>query len=133
MPSWLQDALTTSYSAAVAANLTQTRALGASLEAAVAFVRALAGALPVLTQLLASATVSDVHDAIALLITYSKFGIAGAQDALRKMLPLVFSFDQGDRLTGIAMHGTETRVARAGRGIPYSAAGKPAIFRLCTA
>ena len=69
----------------------------ASLEAAVAFVRALSGALPVLVQLLASATVSDVHDSIALLMTYSKFGIAGAQDALRKMLPLVFSFDQGER------------------------------------
>ncbi len=79
----------------MAANLTQTRALVASLEAAVAFVRSLAGALPVLTQLLASATVSDVHDAIGLLITYSKFGITGAQDTLRKMLPLVFSFDQG--------------------------------------
>jgi len=83
---------------AVAANLTQTRALVASLEAAVAFVRSLAGALAVLIQLLASATVSDVHDSIALLITYAKFGIAGAQDALRKMLPLVFSFDQGDCL-----------------------------------
>ena len=83
---------------AVVANLTQTRALVASLEAAVAFVRSLAGALAVLIQLLASATVSDVHDSIALLITYAKFGIAGAQDALRKMLPLVFSFDQGDCL-----------------------------------
>ena len=86
----------------MAANLTQTRALVASLEAAVAFVRSLAGALPVLTQLLASATVSDVHDAIALLITYSKFGITGAQAALRKMLPLVFSFDQGDCLSGLS-------------------------------
>lgn len=70
----------------------------ASLEAAVAFVRALSGALPVLIQLLASATVSDVHDAIGLLITYSKFGISGAPDALRKMLTLVFSFDQGEAL-----------------------------------
>ena len=90
----------------MAANLTQTRALVASLEAAVAFARSLAGALPVLTQLLASATVSDVHDAIALLITYSKFGIAGAQDALRKMLPLVFSFDQGNR--HVVEHDTDT-------------------------
>ena len=131
MPALLQDVLTNLHSAAVAANLTQTRALVASLEAAVAFVRALARALPVLTQLLASATVSDVHDAITLLITFSKFGIAGAQDALRKMLPLVFSFDQGDRLTGIAMHGTATRIAWAGRGIAYSTAGKTAIFWLC--
>lgn len=95
------DALRLRWSSdcAVAANVTQTRALVASLEAAVAFVRALSGALPVLVQLLASATVSDVHDSIALLMTYSRFGIAGAQDALRKMLPLVFSFDQGEPST----------------------------------
>ncbi len=73
------------------------RALVASLEAALAFVRALAGAVPVLTQLLASSTVSDVHDAIGLLISYSKFGIDGAPAALRKMLPLVFSLDQGEQ------------------------------------
>ena len=97
----------------VAANLTQTRALVASLEAAVAFVRSLAGALPVLTQLLASATVSDVHDAIALLITYSKFGIAGAQDALRKMLPLVFSFDQGDHHIDIVANDAVYRLSSA--------------------
>lgn len=72
------------------------RALVASLEAALAYVRTLAGAVPVLTQLLASSTVSDVHDAIGLLISYSKFGIDGAQAALRKMLPLVFSLDQGN-------------------------------------
>lgn len=72
------------------------RALVASLEAALAFVRALAGAVPVLTQLLASSTVSDVHDAIGLLISYSKFGVDGAPAALRKMLPLVFSLDQGE-------------------------------------
>ncbi len=73
------------------------RALVASLEAALTFVRALAGAVPVLTQLLASSTVSDVHDTIGLLISYSKFGIDGAPAALRKMLPLVFSLDQGER------------------------------------
>ncbi|CAL8472231.1 g11773 [Coccomyxa elongata] len=78
----------------VGGNVTQMRALVASLEAAVAFVRALAAAVPVLTQLLASSTVSDVHDAIGLLISYSKFGIDGAPAALRKMLPLVFSLDQ---------------------------------------
>ena len=71
------------------------RALVASLESALAFTQALAGAVPVLTQLLASATLSDVHDAIALLISYAKFGVAGAPAALRKMLPLVFSREQG--------------------------------------
>ena len=80
---------------AVATNLAQMRALVASLESALAFTRALAGAVPVLTQLLASATTSDVHDAIGLLISYAKFGVAGAPAALRKMLPLVFSREQG--------------------------------------
>lgn len=84
------------WAGAVGGNVTQMRALVASLEAAVAFVRALAAAVPLLTQLLASSTVSDVHDAIGLLISYSKFGIDGAPAALRKMLPLVFSLDQGE-------------------------------------
>jgi hypothetical protein len=72
------------------------RALVASLESALAFVKALTGALPMITQLLASSTVSDVHDAIGLLISYSKFGINGSQAALRKMLPLVFSADPSE-------------------------------------
>ena len=80
---------------AVATNLAQMRALVASLESALAFTRALAGALPVLAQLLASATLSDVQDAIGAHISLAKFGIAGADAGLRRMLPLVFSREQG--------------------------------------
>lgn len=84
--------------------MTQMRALVASLESALAFVRALTDALPTVTQLLASSTVSDVHDAIGLLISFSKFGIAGSRAALRKMLPLVFSPDQGLCRTVISIY-----------------------------
>ena len=49
----------------------------------------------VVVQLLASATLSDVTEAIALLTICRKFRITGADAALRRMLPLVFSREQG--------------------------------------
>lgn len=60
------------------------------------FIRALSGALGTLTQLLASATLSDVTETIQLLICYDKFCIHGAGAVLRQMLPLVFSKEQGE-------------------------------------
>ena len=72
----------------------ELQALVASLELAVAFARSLAGCMPTLVQLLASSTVSDVQESIALLLTCKQFEVAGAPDAIRKMLPLVFARDQ---------------------------------------
>jgi len=54
------------------------------------------GALGTLTQLLASANLSDVTEAISLLICYDKFGIAGSKTTLRQMLPLIFAREQGE-------------------------------------
>ena len=42
-----------------------------------------------------SATQSDVAEAITLLLAAARFGIAGAPEALQRMLPLVFSREQG--------------------------------------
>jgi hypothetical protein len=53
------------------------------------------GALGTLTQLLASANLSDVTEAISLLICCDKFGIAGSKATLRQMLPLIFAREQG--------------------------------------
>lgn len=53
-----------------------------------------AGALPVLTQLLASSTATDVQEAIQLLTFCVKFDIAGSDAAARKMLPLIFGREQ---------------------------------------
>lgn len=38
---------------------------------------------------------SDVSEAITLLLATARFGIAGAPEALLRMLPLVFSREQG--------------------------------------
>ena len=59
------------------------------------FIRAMQGALGVLTQLLASPNLSDVTEAISLLVCFDKFGIAGSKDTLRRMLPLIFTREQG--------------------------------------
>ncbi|KAK9839654.1 hypothetical protein WJX81_003584 [Elliptochloris bilobata] len=75
----------------------QARTMVASLDAALAFTRAVSGALPLLTQLLASAAQSDVAEAITLLLAAARFGIEGAPAALRRMLPLVFSREQAVR------------------------------------
>lgn len=76
----------------------ELQALVASLELAVDFARSLAGCMPTLVQLLASATVSDVQEAVAMLLTCKQFEVAGAPDAIRKMLPLVFARDSGTLL-----------------------------------
>ena len=72
----------------------ELQALVASLELAVDFSRSLAGCMPTLIQLLASSSVSDVQESIALLLTCKQFEVAGAPEAIRKMLPLVFARDE---------------------------------------
>lgn len=72
----------------------ELQALVASLELAVDFSNAITSSMPSLVNLLASSTVSDVQDSIALLLTCKQFEIVGAPDAIRKMLTLVFARDQ---------------------------------------
>lgn len=71
--------------------LEQTRALVASLESGLQFARCIAGVMDVLKQLLASSSADDVKHAITLLILARQFEIDGAEESLRKMLPLVCS------------------------------------------
>ena len=73
----------------------QLRTVVASLQTAVAFSRALAGAMPTLTQLLASSSLTDVQESILLLMACRRFAIEGADATIRKMLPLIFSREQG--------------------------------------
>lgn len=46
-------------------------------------------------QLLASSTISDVQESIAMLLTCKQFEVDGAPDTIRRMLPLIFAKDQG--------------------------------------
>lgn len=48
-------------------------------------------------QLLASSTISDVQESIAMLLTCKQFEVDGAGATIRKMLPLIFAKDQGGR------------------------------------
>ena len=75
--------------------LDQTRALVASLRCASMFAATLTGALPAVVQLLASATLTDVTEALALLACARRFALDGADAALRQALPLVFSREPG--------------------------------------
>jgi len=72
----------------------ELQALVASLELAVDFARSLTNSMPITTQLLASSTVSDVQESIAFLLTCKQFEVDGAPEAIRCMLPLIFSRDQ---------------------------------------
>jgi condensin complex subunit 1 len=73
----------------------ELQALVASLELAVDFAKSLTACMPNLVNLLASSTASDVQDSIALLLTCKQFEVVGAPEAIRKMLALIFSRDQG--------------------------------------
>lgn len=64
-------------------------------EFACRFIRALSGSMSTLTQLLASPTLSDVTETVTLLVCCDKFGVTGSEAALRQMLPLIFSREQG--------------------------------------
>ncbi len=72
----------------------ELQALVASLELAVDFSKSITSSMPSLVNLLASSTVSDVQDSIALLLTCKQFEIVGAPEAIRKMLTLIFARDQ---------------------------------------
>ena len=102
------------------ANAEQLRALVASLRTASAFARALTAALPTVVQLLGSATLSDVTEALSLLVCARKFELDGAEAALRRVLPLAFSREQG--IPGAVVSAVED-LRLAGRGADAGAAG----------
>ena len=74
----------------------ELQALVASLGLAVGFSKALTAAMPVLANLLASSSVTDVQESIALLLAAKQFEVDGAAATIRRMLPLIFSQDQGE-------------------------------------
>ncbi|KAK9792029.1 hypothetical protein WJX73_005287 [Symbiochloris irregularis] len=76
-------------------NVQQLRHLVASLRVATDFAEMVGGMLSTLGNLLGSATLSDVQEALALVITCRQFQVTGAQALLRKMLALVFAREQG--------------------------------------
>ncbi|KAI4348619.1 hypothetical protein L6164_009323 [Bauhinia variegata] len=75
-------------------NLEQTRALVASLEAGLNFSKCIGATMPTLIQLMASPSATDVENTILLLMRSKQFQIDGAEDCLRRMLPLAFSQDK---------------------------------------
>ncbi|KAH0928393.1 hypothetical protein HID58_014120 [Brassica napus] len=75
-------------------NIEQTKALIASLEAGLSFSRCMSASMPILVQLMASSSASDVENAILLMMRCKQFQIDGAEACLRKILPLAFSQDK---------------------------------------
>ncbi|XP_009139047.2 condensin complex subunit 1 isoform X1 [Brassica rapa] len=75
-------------------NIEQTKALIASLEAGLSFSKCMSASMPILVQLMASSSASDVENAILLLMRCKQFQIDGAEACLRKILPLAFSQDK---------------------------------------
>ncbi|KAJ4836103.1 hypothetical protein Tsubulata_004206 [Turnera subulata] len=75
-------------------NLDQTRVLVASLESGLRFSKCISSTMPILVQLMASSSATDVENTILLLMRCKQFQIDGAEACLRKMLPLVFSQDK---------------------------------------
>lgn len=72
-------------------NVEQTKALIASLEAGLRFSKCMSASMPILVQLMASSSATDVENAILLLMRCKQFQIDGAEACLRKILPLVWS------------------------------------------
>ncbi|KAL6997627.1 Condensin-1 complex subunit CAP-D2 [Sarracenia purpurea var. burkii] len=70
-------------------NLEQTRTLVASLEAGLRFSKCISATMPILIQLMASSSATDVENTILLLMRCKQFQIDGSEACLRKMLPLV--------------------------------------------
>ncbi|KAG0620104.1 hypothetical protein M758_4G189600 [Ceratodon purpureus] len=89
-PSQIQPELHTPPATEIG-GLEQTRTIVASLESGLQFARYIAGVMDVLQQLLASPSSDDVKHTITLLILARQFEVDGAEESLRKMLPLVFS------------------------------------------
>ncbi|KAF5191977.1 Condensin complex subunit [Thalictrum thalictroides] len=75
-------------------NSEQNRALVASLEAGLRFAKCLSETMPILVQLMASSSSTDVENTILLLMRCRQFEVDGSEACLRKMLPLVFSHDK---------------------------------------
>ncbi|TYK25536.1 condensin complex subunit 1 [Cucumis melo var. makuwa] len=75
-------------------NTEQIRALVASLEAGLRFSTCISEAMPILVQLMASSSATDVENTILLLMRCRQFQIDGSEACLRKMLPLAFSQDK---------------------------------------
>ena len=82
-------------SGGIDSNLEQTRTIVASLQTAVDFVKVLSESLAVVTQLLASSTMTDVQESITLLIYCHKFQVC----------PL----EQGDPVEQILQHQRQSR------------------------
>ncbi|ONM60389.1 binding [Zea mays] len=66
-------------------NLEQIRALVASLEAGLRFSKCITSLMPILVQLLASSSATDVENTILLLMRCRQFQIEGSEAALRKI------------------------------------------------
>lgn len=75
-------------------NVEQTRTLIASLEAGLSFSKCVSAAMPILVQLMASSSATDVENTILLLMRCKQFQIDGSEACLRKMLPLVLFYDE---------------------------------------
>ncbi|KAA8518000.1 hypothetical protein F0562_015474 [Nyssa sinensis] len=75
-------------------NLEQTRTLVASLESGLRFSKCVSATMPILVQLMASSSATDVENTILLLMRCKQFQIDGSEACLLKMLPLVFSQDK---------------------------------------
>lgn len=73
-------------------NLEQIRALVASLESGLRFSKCISATMPILVQLMASSSATDVENSILLLMRCKQFQIDGSEACLRKMLPLVRLF-----------------------------------------
>lgn len=85
-------------SAADENTLQQLRTVVANLTCALSFTRRMASLQPLLRQLLASATESDVKEGIKLLQLCACFHVEGAQEGVREALPLVFKGEDGVHL-----------------------------------
>ena len=72
---WCLSAESKAATDGIDSNLEQTRTIIASLQTAVDFVKVLSESLAVLTQLLASSTMTDVQESITLVIYCHKFQV----------------------------------------------------------
>lgn len=72
---WCLSADSKAVTDGIDSNLEQTRTIVASLQTAVDFVKVLSESLAVLTQLLASSTMTDVQESITLVIYCHKFQV----------------------------------------------------------
>ena len=72
---WCLSAESEAANGGTDSNLEQTRTIVASLQTAVDFVKVLSESLAVVTQLLASSTMTDVQESITLLIYCHKFQV----------------------------------------------------------